>query len=227
MIFSISLLTACNDEEMSPAEELEPEKEKIIAYFQEIALGFEIGDASRITRKWQQEMRILVYGEKDPDLMSELDLIISEINQLATDGFKISLATDSTDFNYFLFLGPAPEFQQYVPVVASSLEHNWGLFYIYWDASQQINRGSMYIDLERATDPDIRKHLLREELTQSLGLGNDSPRYSDSIFQENWTRTTSYTDLDQQVIKLLYHPDMTTGLNAFQVEKVLREILYQ
>ena len=68
----------------------------------------------------------------------------------------------------------------------------------------------MYVDIFRADLPG-QKHLLREELTQSLGLGNDSPQYIESIFQSAWTTTTSYSMLDKDVIRLLYHPEMNIG----------------
>ena len=81
----------------------------------------------------------------------------------------------------------------------------------------------MYVDTERANAIEQR-HLLREEFTQSLGLAKDSERYPSSIFQSDWTRTTSYTELDRELIRLLYHPDMVSGLDATAVEALIREI---
>jgi hypothetical protein len=46
--------------------------------------------------------------------------------------------------------------------------------------------------------------LLREELTQSLGLGNDSNKYPDSIFYQDWSTVTSYSKLDIEIIKQHY-----------------------
>ena len=82
----------------------------------------------------------------------------------------------------------------------------------------------MYIDIFRA-DFIEQKHLLREELTQSLGLARDSDRYVNSIFQSSWTQTLRYSDLDKDLIRLLYHPKMSTGLDATHVDGVLSEIL--
>ena len=82
----------------------------------------------------------------------------------------------------------------------------------------------MYIDIFRA-DFIEQKHLLREELTQSLGLARDSDRYVNSIFQSSWTQTLRYSDLDEDIIRLLYHPMMSNGLDVFAVDGVLREIL--
>ena len=82
----------------------------------------------------------------------------------------------------------------------------------------------MYVDLIRANSVEQR-HLLREELTQSLGLAKDSPLYEQSIFQSRFTETNEYADIDKDLIRLLYHPNTKVGLTKAQVEEVLRNIL--
>jgi hypothetical protein len=82
----------------------------------------------------------------------------------------------------------------------------------------------MYVDINRANLAE-QKHLLREELTQSLGLARDSQEYPESIFQSAWTNTTNYALIDSDLIRLLYHPDMSIGLTKAQVDVVLKEIL--
>jgi|TARA_B110000881_G_C18446723_1_gene448858 hypothetical protein len=82
----------------------------------------------------------------------------------------------------------------------------------------------MYVDIFRANE-QAQWHLLREELTQSLGLAQDSERYLNSIFQINWTIISSYSQIDKDIIRLLYHPNMKVGLNENEVDLLLRSIL--
>jgi hypothetical protein len=82
----------------------------------------------------------------------------------------------------------------------------------------------MYVDIFRANE-QAQWHLLREELTQSLGLAQDSERYLNSIFQINWTIISSYSQIDKDIIRLLYHPNMKVGLNENEVDLLLRPIL--
>jgi hypothetical protein len=63
----------------------------------------------------------------------------------------------------------------------------------------------MYVDIYRCESLDGQKHLLREELTQSLGLFNDSYKYENSIFQQRWTETTEYAPIDRVLIDMLYN----------------------
>lgn len=219
----ISLLYSCSDDDKI-ASPFTAYDESVIQYFGEIALGFEFGGASEITRKWKVDMKIFVGGNKPTDLMNELQDIVAEVNDLATDGFSISIVTDSVQSNFYIFLGSGAQYAAIFPSQSSLVIDNWGLFSVYWDGAEQLYKGNMYVDLVRA-NPAEEKHLLREELTQSLGLAKDSPLYQESIFQIGWTTTNEYADIDKDLIRLLYHPDMQIGLNEALTEDVLRDII--
>jgi hypothetical protein len=218
-----TLIVGCSDDSKMEVG-LTAYDERVIEYFSEVALGFEFGGASEITRKWEDDMKIFVGGTKTAELMNELQSIVTEINGMATDGFSISIVTDSIQMNFYIFLGPADEYGKKYPSEAGLAVDNWGLFSVYWDASERIYKGNMYVDIDRA-NPAEEKHLLREELTQSLGLAKDSERYDDSIFQKNWTTTNDYADIDRDLIRLLYHPQMQVGLNRSSAEQTLTQII--
>ncbi len=198
----------------------------VIDYFKDIALGFEFGGASEITRRWESDMRIFVGGTPTEILSNELDNIIEEINVLtANSSFSAQIVNNQSQSNYYIFFGSADDYETLFPEVGNLAQSNWGLFYIYWNGSDQLTNGHMYVDIFRASELEQR-HLLREELTQSLGLAKDSDKYSDSIFQQAFsTKTTAYAQIDEDLIQLLYHPDMNVGLNANQVDGVLRDII--
>ncbi len=197
---------------------------EVIDYFKEIALGFEFGSASQITRRWENDMRIFVGGSPSASLSSELDKIIEEINDLTTS-FSVRTVSDSSQSNYYIFFGSASDFGNIFPDQSGLAQSNWGLFFLFWNSANQLNSGYMYVDIFRASSLEQR-HLLREELTQSLGLARDSDQYSESIFQQSFnTKTTQYAEIDEDLIWLLYHPDMSVGLNSVEVDKVLRSII--
>ncbi|MGB3464853.1 MAG: DUF2927 domain-containing protein [Cyclobacteriaceae bacterium] len=196
-----------------------------IAYFKEIALGFEFGNASQITRTWNTDMRISVLGEPSEDNLDELDRIINELNSLIEKDVTISLVTNPNSANYQIYFGSGSGYAAINTNAANLVGNNWGLFFINWDGNNNLNTGSMYVDIFRAS-PLEQAHLLREELTQSLGLARDSDRYTDSIFQSDFsTKVTEYSERDRELIRLLYHPLMRTGLTAQSVDPVLREII--
>lgn len=224
-LFLLFFTASCTQDDLIPEpSDLTQYELEVIEYFKDIALGFEFGSASEITRKWQGTMKIYVGGNATDELLDELIQIQTEINDLVTDGFSMEVVSDSTQSNFYLFLGSADDYVKVNPSQANLVASNWGLFNVFWNGLNQLNRGFMYVDTERANLP-AQKHLLREELTQSLGLAKDSDEYPESIFQASWTTTNEYAMIDRDLIRLLYHPQMQIGLSELQAEAVLRDIL--
>lgn len=229
LVLLIAVSSCSNDSEEEMIEvDLAPEltqyQLEIIEYFKDIALGFEFGNFSRITRKWDVDMKIFVEGSISNILSLELNQIIAELNELVSDGFEIRIVDQASEANYILFLGTGDEYAEMYPDIADLVETNLGLFTVFWDDLDQLNSGRMYVDIERA-NTTIQRHLLREELTQSLGLARDSDRYLESIFQSISTTTIEFAEIDRDLIRLLYHPQMVSGLNQTEVDGLLREIL--
>jgi len=198
-ILSISFgLFSCAEEEPS----LTAYDEEVIEYFKDVALGFEFGGASEITRKWAFDMKIFVGGNPDQFLLDELYDVVDELNALVSDGFQISVVSDTATSNFYIFLGPGDTYGEIFPSSKPLVASNWGLFSVFWNSSDALTTGYMYVDTERA-DAAGQRHLLREELTQSLGLAKDSPKYPTRIFQPQWSTTSSFAEIIAELIKLL------------------------
>jgi hypothetical protein len=65
-----------------------------------------------------------------------------------------------------------------------------------------------------------------EELTQVLGLANDSDAVFPSIFNDH-THNDFLTGLDFVLLKLMYHPALHSGMTEQEVRKVVRHLLTQ
>ena len=224
IIALVIFISSCNSEEDIIAPKLDEYDLEVISYFKEIALGFEFGSSSKITRKWCSDLKVFIGGETNSILLEELDNIISEISSLSTDNFNMEIVSDSSLSNYYIFFGKGDDYAKIFPSASSYVNNNWGLFFIWYNSSNCLNRGQMYVDTDRA-DFIQAKHLLREEFTQSLGLARDSDKYINSIFQSSWTTTTSFSQIDKDLIRLLYHPEMQTGLNESEVDVLLRNVI--
>ncbi|GCC53620.1 DUF2927 domain-containing protein [Chryseotalea sanaruensis] len=225
-VFVTSLfITSCSKEDQAISPRLNTSNESVINYFKEIALGFEFGDASKITRRWEGNMKIFIGGHPKTELLTETNRIVDEINELSSTEFKIEIVDDTLQSNFYIYFGSGSSYANIFPSLSSLVISNFGLFYIFWDNSNVLFKGYMYIDINRATLIE-QKHLLREELTQSLGLAKDSELYPESIFQSSFsTKTTDYAPIDRDLIRLLYHPKMKVGLNQNEVDNLLRDIL--
>jgi hypothetical protein len=220
VLFLPLVLASCKVEEESEEGSLG----EAAQYLLEIGFGTELGSSPRVIRKWDQPVKIFMVDTTLSELHQELRLIVSELNTLI-DAVELSLTSKKSEANIIVYCGDADTFgNQYEPSSKPYLSANQGLFWLYWNTSNYITKASVFVDIVRTQGLPCQKHLLREELTQSLGIMQDSNRYPESIFQQAWTCTTSYSTIDREVIKLLYHPKLLAGMTRDEARVVLKRI---
>jgi hypothetical protein len=174
--------------------------EKTNEYFDEIVMHSEFGKGRRSEPfVWTTDMKIYVDGERPEYLMDELERIVDELNGLIQP-LLLSIVSSPSEANFKIYIGSHFDFKRKYKLLAPNrLDSNFGYF------ESGPNSGVMFIDTYRNGDEISQKHLLREELTQSLGLYNDSWKYPNSIFYQGWTTTTEYSEMDKRLIDLLYN----------------------
>lgn len=170
-------------------------------YFDEICRGSEFGGGSSVS-KWRSDVKIFVTGDKREYLMDELRSIVSELNEYV-DPINIKIVNSRSDANYTILFGSAEEYVRIEPIAKDYVGGNWGLFVV--NGGNTINNGTMYVDIFRTESITAQKHLLREELTQSLGFKKDSYTHPESMFYQEWSETTEYSPIDIEIIKMLYN----------------------
>jgi len=181
-------------------------------YYQEIAAHSEyaVDDITSFTPStWKTDVKIFVKGKKDSITYSELIKVIRELNELI-ETIEIKIVENESEANLIAFFGWFIDYDKIDPIVAPYTGENYGLAAIYLGEQNNWTRGSFYVDIVRCewlqTDQIelAKRHIVREELTQALGLMNDSMKYPDSIFYQGWTLVTEYSELDKQIIKMHY-----------------------
>jgi hypothetical protein len=182
-----------------PTKEFSPEAKE---YFKKVAYGNEFNSGNTSLKKWSQDVKIYVVGDKRDYLMSELGDIVSELNGLIST-INITIVSNKSDANLIVLFGSAQEYNEFESNSVGYTDQNQGLFIVY--GREELTYATMYVDIERTSTNDGQKHLLREELTQSLGLCNDSYDYPESIFYQGWTETTEYAEIDKELIQMLYN----------------------
>ncbi|NEQ24214.1 MAG: DUF2927 domain-containing protein [Microcoleus sp. SIO2G3] len=187
-----------------------------INYFLEVALGSEFGTSNGPIRKWNGPIRIRVTGRPSAEDLRSLQAVIRDVNSLAQG---ISLSLDNNNSNVEIVFAPESEFNRYEPNYEPT---NMGFFWTWWN-QDTLNRARILISTTGVTQQE-RSHLIREELTQSLGLMQDSYRYPDSIFYQGWTDPTQYSAIDRALISMLYSPQVRPGMTRAQVRQVLQTL---
>ena len=186
-----------------------------VNYFLEIGLCSEFEVCTNPTiKKWTSDVRIQLQGNYTKSDEEELDDIISELSELT--GLSISRVTGNANINIY-FVKQA-QFTRYIPNYNTSNPQN-GVFATKYQGDS-ITRAMVCI--EDHLVPPQRHHLLREELTQAMGLQQDSYSHQNSIFQQSPDYTpTEYAQIDKEVIRILYDRNIRPGMSQTEIKQAL------
>ena len=207
-----------------------------INYFLEVALGSEFGNQVTTIKKWNKDVKIKVVGSPTAEDLNTLNTVIDDINTLTNGSIRLQIAslpgrnkpqgytastrsTVANNANVELYFVPVSQFGRYEP---NYQPVNYGFFWDLWN-NNVIYKSRVLISTVGITQKE-RSHLIREELTQSLGLMQDSYKYKESIFYQGWTDPTDYAEIDKALIEMLYRPEIRPGMTKSQVLKVFREL---
>ena len=186
----------------------------------EVGLNYPSIDSNRIVR-WQTAIRIATYGNPNSADLEILRQLTDELNVLIA---PIRISLDSSEPNIHLYFVKPQEFQQVEPYFEDV--HNPslnGVTFVYPTSDYGIDKANILIS-SKVKDSKKRAHIIREELTQSLGLLIDSWKYTKSIFYEGQSYTTRFSSIDEELIQLLYSQNIQRGWTAKQVLNHLCEV---
>lgn len=222
-----------------------------IAYMKEIAFGFESGGASEVIRKYVKDVYVKIHACNGSGVTSDINAVdFAEVSSIVTELNSLIKAIDIKLINTSVtnicesethgsyaagdcyksgFPGPVinlwittrGRWETISGLDASGLA---GQFAVGYYSSGEMYAGRCWVKSDESES--VRKSVIREEITQCLGLGKDSASYSDSIFYEtegDGGFATAYSDLDKKVIQMLYDPRVQLKMTAAQVEEVLKK----
>jgi hypothetical protein len=188
-----------------------------IDYFTRTAFGAEIGTPSPFLRRWRPASgpHLGLSGSPTPEDLVVLDEVTAEINALT------SLDVDIIDepASVAVYFVPRSAFQSVLPEAQAGSD---GFVWVWWGSDDHLTGATVLV----ATDisQPLRDHVIREEVTQMLGLLQDSDVYAESIFYRAYSEVTGYLPIDRVVIELLYRPELSAGMGQIQAERVARTL---
>ncbi len=187
-----------------------------VEYFQEIGFCFEFEECKDPSvKKWTSKVTVKISGNYTESDEIELDNIIEELSELT--GLSITKVTGNADIN--IYFTTQNKFKKYIPQYNENNPQD-GLFSVNYDKNYVFYTATICIE-DRFSEQK-KHHLLREELTQSFGLAQDSYKYPNSIFQQDpQYRPTEYAEIDKEVIQILYSKKVKPGMSPQDVTNVL------
>jgi len=149
-----------------------------------------------------------------------LDLIIPAIETLTALDIQY-VEAGSTDYNFEFHVTPLDKFEDIFE--EHYVKDNWGLV-VHWHDDDGYNYYARMAVSNDYPNREEMNHLIMEEFIQALGLPNDSYRYEDSLFQQNWTATQELMPIDWLLLEFVYRPELTTNMSVHECVEILREI---
>ena len=151
--------------------------------------------------RWNKDIKMFLHGDVSKSNKKELVKVVIELNRLIYP-LKIQLVKHASLANSYVFFGSVDQYNK-SPLTESKLNHSYfGHFHIK-TYQQEIQGAHIYINTAESSK-NRQKHIIREEITQSLGLINDAYDYPKSIFYQGFSETKSFTTLDKKLVRLLY-----------------------
>lgn len=195
--------------------------EDVIVYFNEVCLDAEFvhgGDAS-VVQKWTEPIFYTVHGdptEKDMEVLTGFTLWL---NHYA--GFPGIYEASNPEFaNLRIYFCGQEEFLDRMGDDYVGLDGAVTFWY-----TDNVIYDEIICILD-TLDQTARNSVILEELYNGLGPVQDTALRPDSLIYAEYVTPQELTEVDELIIKLLYHPDIQCGMNAEECEQVIRRLYY-
>lgn len=207
------------------------DKRYIERSFYDIALNAEYRSerVPKVVKRWNRPIRVWMRSgagdsERQRKLLEGHLRTLGEIARLS-----VRLVDNRRDANVRIFFAAEAELRPLVrremPATAlRQLKHSQCLGSIRFNREAEIIAGTVVIPVERALASDKLEPCIVEEVTQMLGLINDSRFARNTVFSDN-TENESLTGLDYLLIKLLYSPQLEPGMSLREAMPLVRRQL--
>ena len=194
-----------------------PDPRAVADYFAEIAFGSEFGESDQRIHKWTHNPRITVHGSPTPADSATLARVIHDLNDII-GLIELELVPAGGDID--LHFVPEHEFPS---ITDNYVAGNIGFFSTWWNGRGEMTRGRVLVSTT-IREQSLRDHTIREEITQALGLAQDSYTYPESIFHQEISTATEFSAIDRGVIEMLYRPEVVPGMNRDQAFAALNVV---
>lgn len=217
----IEPITVPTEPEHSPLYLSELPVDDAVAYFNEVCLNAEIinsGDPA-VIQKWTAPICYQLYGDYTQEDLSILSTFCNFLNEL--DGFPgISQSNNAEEVNLRIHFCTRDELVQILGDQFGDVDGGVTFWYqddVIYDA---------VICIRTDIDQNTRNSVILEEIYNGLGPIQDTDLREDSIIYSGFSTPQELSAVDRVILKLLYHPMITCGMDRNACEAVIRKLYY-
>ena len=195
--------------------------EDVITYFNEVCLDSEFvnGGDPTVIQKWAAPIYYRISGEYTNKDLSVLNDFVIWLNTI--DGFPgIFEATDANPVNLRIYFCNE---KNLLNIMGPNFKDLDGAVTFWYDDNIIYDATICYrTEIAQYT----RNSVILEEIYNGLGPIQDTTLRPDSIIYQYFSEPQALTDIDELILRLLYHRDILPGMTAEQCEQVIRQLYY-
>tara|TARA_A100001011_G_C14206939_1_gene798203 strand:- start:324 stop:1067 length:744 start_codon:yes stop_codon:yes gene_type:complete len=178
-------------------------------YFTRIAFGSEYNSQDTQLKRWESNIRLKITGSPTTEDQNTVRTVISELNTLLEETeIRVSIAGESESYTTKIEFIPRENFRNSLPN-SNNLAN--GFVTVWYGSNRRIYKSHILIATDQSETR--RQHVIREEITQSLGLLNDTYDYNNSIFYQGYSTVSTFSEFDRAIIALAYSDTCDTGMS--------------
>lgn len=177
-------------------------------YAEQVLLSPEYGESQHRFVRWTKSPTISLFNANS-EQRGIAHLVISEINQVI-EGSSLQLlsaADNQETADIQIVYAPYAQLSEIAEARGFHYDDgNMGYFSVKWNSAYEIERVLILIASDKLHGPTLR-HFSFEEITQSLGLMNDSPLFDDSVFFAHLSdggNAQNLSLLDRKLLRFAY-----------------------
>ena len=195
--------------------------EDVILYFNEVCLDAEFcnsGDPS-VLQKWDEPILYRIDGKPTEEDLQTLTGFCQWLNTV--EGFPgIRETAESESANLRIHFCNQDEM---IGLMGDNFQGMDGGV-TFWYQKDKIY--DAIICYRTDLDQHLRNSVILEEIYNGLGPIQDTTLRPDSIIYAEFTQPQELTEIDELILKLLYHPLMECGMDAAECEAIIRQLYY-
>ena len=195
--------------------------EDVIRYFNEVCLDAEFvnsGNAS-LLQKWGSPIYYTLYGAYTDEDLDTLTGFAQWLNTI--EGFPGMYETDDPTLCclsiYFC------DSEELIDRMGDNFVGMDGAV-TFWYMDNEIY--DAIICYRTDLNQYLRNSVILEEIYNGLGPIQDTALRPDSIIFAEYSEPQALTEIDELILRLLYHPQMQFGMDAAECEAVIRQLYY-
>ncbi|MVN21481.1 DUF2927 domain-containing protein [Mucilaginibacter arboris] len=175
-----------------------------------------------IIKKWVVPIHYKVYSAKGAYSIVEIDSIFTQIKTLTN--LDIERAKNDDEVNFSVFLGGKDDFGTQVPSVTAQSFSKYGGTYYKFNNKGEIYQAIDLITVASFTDQRDVRNALRRSIIKLFGFFNPLENTPTSIFYSQSNNVVNFDAYDSFLVRLLYGPRFTAGMNSAQVDEALNKM---